>query len=41
MILWNYKLSTNFRFEDLEYIQSIPIDLKELPLLNFEKRILK
>ncbi|KAH8331164.1 hypothetical protein KR067_012338 [Drosophila pandora] len=39
MILRNYKLSTNFRFEDLEYIQSTPISLKEIPLLNFQKRI--
>ncbi|KAH8332387.1 hypothetical protein KR074_002547 [Drosophila pseudoananassae] len=38
MIFWKYKLSTNFRYEDLEYLQGVPICLKEIPLLNFQKR---
>jgi len=37
-ILRNYKLSTNFLFKDLKFIDNTTIKLAEQPLLEVERR---
>ncbi|XP_034117914.2 probable cytochrome P450 313a4 [Drosophila albomicans] len=37
-ILRNYKLTTKFRFEDLEFVDSITLKLKKLPGLQLDRR---
>ncbi|KAH8265579.1 hypothetical protein KR038_010933 [Drosophila bunnanda] len=37
-ILRNFKVSTGFRYEDLEFIENIGMKLAETPLLAFERR---
>ncbi|XP_020798652.1 probable cytochrome P450 313a3 [Drosophila serrata] len=38
-ILRNFKVSTSFRYEDLDFIQNVGMKLTETPTLAFERRI--
>ncbi|KAH8312403.1 hypothetical protein KR044_010584, partial [Drosophila immigrans] len=37
-LLRNYKLSTSFKFEDLDYVEDITLKLTTMPLLEIQKR---
>ncbi|EDV91207.1 probable cytochrome P450 313a4 [Drosophila grimshawi] len=38
-LLRNYRFSTKFKFEDLQYVENVTIKLKTTPLLKLERRI--
>ncbi|XP_062122392.1 probable cytochrome P450 313a4 isoform X1 [Drosophila sulfurigaster albostrigata] len=37
-LLRNYKFSTNFKFEDLDFIENLTLGLKTVPLLEIQRR---
>lgn len=38
-LLRNFKFSTEFKFEDLHFVEDITIKLKKVPLLELQRRL--